>query len=776
MSASVSPGESADVRTHFAYVAEWKFGGVARSTDVHATAFGPKQWPLRQGIIRRQFRPNESTLTDDDRKEVWYLPVYRVDGTPTYPSLSVVVALQKRYNGDSVQVPDWAGTDVDVLLSNVFRLTPEGKSRTIALKGTLDNTLTCQIDIPASVVESWFQPKSALDVSINDNLLDFQFKLNGVLEMDGRPVQGQARTRVFLYCRKTLVFLPGLFGSQIQFTTNDGEIHGYPDFWNEPLKNMIPSNPLASVPDFFQKADVLECDDHGVPLVPCIKPTLLMLRPFGSLGLNKDVIHPFQSVHEARMSLYPKVPEGFLLFTLVIHPYDWRADLTDAAAELIKRLFELQIKLQQEGDYDDQITVVGHSTGGVVIRRALAPIGADELSTGVDPAVKKATLFPSGRLIKFACFLSVPFSGAPKAGAVLMTGQQEPFGGPMIPFILPPSLIHVSLSMPVVYHLHTSAHYAHRPLTCPSRPPGVAHDNEADKAAFVTDAIAAGLFPAPFQVKASVTDKNKRLALALGAEKWHNLATDYFMRTSGVVGVFSLLDQSKQAAWLETEAASRGLSDQYAARAKGGWNAYLAARAKAFHAKSHTAVTGVWNERACIIWGTCAQGATLRQLNLSVGKVETFPSKRDYFEEIFDMTGGMSPGSFEGPPSIRRSDHDGYVGGEATIPIFRAHGEKLIRTEWHLEWISQYNAGDTTVPSDSQLAERGNVKSIWLTKTSGEMPIHMESTKSDGFWRELLVSIDRNALVGSLGSEDDVLAKYGQLSDKAGNSDLAFYR
>lgn len=772
MAASVSPGENADKRTHFAYVAEWSFGGVARSVDPNATAFGPKPWKLPQGIIRRQPVDGES---DDARKGVWYLPVPRINGTATYPSLSVLISLRKKDRGDSVRVPDWGGTDVEVSVSNLFRLTADGKARTIFLKGTLDQTLKCQIDIPASDVESWFQPNAPLGVTVNDNLIDFQFKLKGVQEMNGDPVQGQARTRVFLYCRRAIVFLPGLFGSQLQFKTNDGEVHGYPDFWNEQLLNMRPANPLATIPDFFQKADVLECDDHGVPLVPCAKPTLLMLRPFGWFGLDRDVIHPFQSVHDARMSLYPKVPEGFLLFTLIIHPYDWRADLTDAAAELIKRLFELQIKLQQEGDNDDQMTVVGHSTGGVVIRRALAPIGAGDLSPGVDPAVKNATLFPSDRLIKFACFLSVPFSGAPKAGAVLMTGQQEPFGGPMIPFILPKSLIHVSLSMPVVYHLHTSAHYPHRPLTSPSRPPGAPHDNEADKAAFVKDAIAAGLYPAPFQVKASITDKDKRLALALGAEKWHQLSTDYFLRTSGLVAVFSLLDPSKQDAWLKSEAVSRGLSDQYAARAKGGWNAYLAARAKAFHEKSHVAVTGVWKERACIVWGTCAHGATLRQLNLSKGKVETFPSKKDYFDRIFYMTGGMSPTLFETPASPSLSDHDGYAGGEAVIATFRPEGEKLTRTEWHLEWVSQYNAGDTTVPSDSQLAERDKVKSIWLTQTSGEMPIHMQTTKSESFWRELIVSIDRNELVGSLASEDDVLAKHGRLPDKAGNSDLRFY-
>jgi Lecithin:cholesterol acyltransferase len=771
---SVSPGESADVRTHFDYVAEWEYGGVARSTDANATPFGPKQWPLRQGIIRRKFRYYEATLTDDDRKEVLYLPVPRINGTPTYPSLSVVIALRKRDGGDSVRGSDWANTDVDVLVSNLFRLT-DGKARTIALKGKLDETLTCRIDIPAADVETWFKLGAPLGVEINDNLIDFQFTLNGVKEMDGNPVQGQARTRVFLYCRQNIVFLPGLFGSQLKYTTSDKEIHGYPDWWNDPIKDAFPPNPLALIPDLSQKADFLECDDQGVPLVACPKPTLLMLRPFGWFGLDKDVIHPFQSVHDARMALYPKVPEGFLLFTLIIHPYDWRADLTDAAAELLKRLFELQIKLQQEGDNDDQITVVGHSTGGVIIRRALAPIEKSELGPGVDAAVKSATLFPSDRLIKFACFLSVPFSGAPKAGAVLMTGQQEPGGEPMIPFIDPNSLRHVSLSMPIVYHLHVSAQYPHRPLTSPSRPPGVPHDNEADKAMFMSDLIAAGLFPAPYQVKASVTDKEHRLALARGAAKWHELAATEFARRNGLLGLYLPDDISNWEDGLKKAAARARLSYQYDARTKGGWNAFLAARAKAFHEKSHVAVTGVWKQRACIIWGTCAEKPTLRQLNLFKGKNETFSSKEAYLGQISAMTGGMPPASFETPPYGTLVPREGdYVGGKVMFVIYRPDGPRLNRTEWHIEWISQYNAGDTTVPSDSQLAERKNVKSIWLTKTSGEMYPHMESTKSEAFWSELLVSLDNNRLLGSLASEDDVLAKHGELSAVAGSANLRF--
>ena len=88
----------------------------------------------------------------------------------------------------------------------------------------------------------------------------------------------------------------------------------------------------------------------------------------------------------------------------------------------------------------------------------------------------------------------------------------------------------VSLSMPIVYHLHTSGKYNHRPSTSPSRPPGQPRDAEADKAAFVKDVLIAGLMPQPWLVKADLaTDKDQRSRLAMGSQKWHELIVDLRM-------------------------------------------------------------------------------------------------------------------------------------------------------------------------------------------------------------------------------------------------------
>ena len=99
----------------------------------------------------------------------------------------------------------------------------------MTLNGKLDANLSCKIEVTPSDVKGWLKDGSALKALVNENLLDFRFTLNGVSD-GGQPVKGQSRNRLFLYCRKTAVFLPGLFGSQIHFTAADGSTIGYPKF------------------------------------------------------------------------------------------------------------------------------------------------------------------------------------------------------------------------------------------------------------------------------------------------------------------------------------------------------------------------------------------------------------------------------------------------------------------------------------------------------------------------------------------------------------------
>ncbi len=78
-------------------------------------------------------------------------------------------------------------------------------------------------------------------------------------------------------------------------------------------------------------------------------------------------------------------------------------------------------------------------------------------------------------------------------------------------------------------------------------------------------------------------------------------------------------------------------------------------------------------------------------------------------------------------------------------------------TTWRLEWLQQYDAGDATVPSDSQLAEANNVGANLLTVTGGEAPEHMGSTKSDHVWEMVLQSLHQGKMVSPTGTDTAAL-------------------
>ena len=531
----------------------------------------------------------------------------------------------------------------------------------------------------------------------------------------------------------------------------------------------------------FQHADVLECDDKGIPLIPCPKPTLLMLHDLRWVGF--DVINPFTACHAARLALIPDVPEGFRLYTLIIYPYDWRADLTDAAAALIKHLAELKngpagSALSKQPDTDDRVTVMGHSTGGVIIRRALATIDAAEC-TGADKAVQNASRPPADTLINFAFFLSVPFSGAPKAGAVLLTGLDAPHGNRQIPVLIPESLVAVSLSMPIVYHLHTSGKYNHRPSTSPSRPPGQSRDAEADKAAFVKDALIAGLMPRPWMVRAELaTAPDLRQRLALDARRWHELIAELHERIGGVSLLHAVSLSWTHVNWFENEIKARNLQEQKSMRQPAGWSPYLAARAKAFHDKSEKAVTGVWKERSAIFWGACRNSVTLRQLNLAKVGEQTFSDVMAYMNAR--GIHALDIGDVHSKQRFTPQDKPPFHGGSLDIGQWTLgpDNKQVTETTWRLGWVQQQSAGDATVPADSQVAEGNNVKSNLLTTASpdDEAPVHMDSTKSARVWRTLLSSIHHDEIEKPADGEVQLKMKTdGAMAYTTGVPELPFF-
>jgi hypothetical protein len=730
----------------YSYIAEWRFRGAVASTDPNAVEFGPRPWNQRQGVLRAaEARDAYDPTRGRYAKPVVYLPVKRRDGQDQLPTLIVSIKLVSPQLTGNNQVKIWAGTSVEVEVVNVLTLPPPGSSEPkVTLQGKLDANLSCEIEVKASDVTSWLKDGSALKALVNENLLDFRFKLNGVSD-GGKPVVGQSRNRLFLYCRKTIVFLPGLFGSQLHVTLADGTALGYPMFWKSGHFDWALLNK-------DQTAGVLECDENGLPLLSFPNLSLLMLHSFHYLPhvlpfVPQDVIDPFGACHEARMTILPHVPPEFQLFTLTIYPYDWRTDLTDAAARLNQHLLDLKTKrLTPAPDTDDQVAVIGHSTGGVVIRRALGPIADADC---LDPGIKNGNHPEADSLISLAFFLSVPFSGAPKALPVLMTGLQEPEGKRMIPMLVPETLFAISLVMPIVYHLATTEDYAYRPASSPSRnfkATDYKKDHEADKASFVTDALDAGLMPRPWFVKASVADPDLRRRLAIGADDWHKLVRELAERTNGLSLIQATNNSWTATNWFTTEIQRRGLQYQYDARRMGGWNATLAGRARDFHQKSLSAIAGVWKQRSAIFFGI-AEEPTFRQINLSKsndikhsgGVLGVLHDRRVIVQDIASVS----------QPTYQHVDWHSddktvqFMGGIETFSQWSVKGDQVTETPWTLEWVKQAFAGDGTVPSDSQLAEATNVAKLIPIADYEKSPKHMDTTKVAHVWESLVVAMHR---------------------------------
>jgi hypothetical protein len=799
----IEPGDDAERVIAYKYVAEWKFTGAVKSADPNATPFGGDPWPESHGTIVPDNPPSDrgffaSLFSSTPPKTVDYVPVKRRNGKDTFPTLIVSIRLTNLKGAQPARVRAWVGTSVEVTVVNVLPGNSDQKNApgelNVSLQGKLDSNLSCQIKIPPSDVEAWLKKDSALQAAVNENLLDFRFKLTGVSD-GGRPVEGQAQRRLFLYCRKTVVLLPGLFASQVQFTAADGQIVGFPDFFDEAEINSFDSSddaggavmPAVSL-NISQNAEVLECDDKGIPLIPCEMPTLLMLKG--------AVISPYEALHDARVALLPHVPEKFQLYTLIACPYDWRGDLTDSAAALVNQLADLQGGQPKKGptlkaapDTDDRVVAIGHSTGGVVIRRALAPIAASECT---DPSSKLATTKrpAADTLINLAFFLSVPFSGAPKAGAVLLTGLDSPEGARQIPFINPESLVSIALTMPIVYHLHTSVASQHRPATSPSAPlSGLAP--EADKSSFVLDAMLAGLLPETMAVDASqAKDPELRRSLAMNSGAWHQFVRDYHEISSGLSydkeHKYTPWERGGVDGWYTLELAKRGLQQQWDIRGTTGWNTYLANRARIFHEKSAKAITPAWKDRTAIFWGSCEETPTFRQLNLlrfgpdqpTYYPITDFEKKR----RINDLNRWMY-----GLNKVTRAQLVGYEGGRRDFTQYRRPllmSAVVAEIFWRLAWVRQLGAGDGTVPTDSQLAEQPNVHATYSTLAPEDTglsyeykdpPEHMASPKSPYVWKVLVTAIHNDKLADETDEVAAARATYMDRLTHPAPPDLPFY-
>ena len=216
------------------YQAQWRTVDVHASDDRTASPFGPKT-----ALASGERAPLGGFGTP---KDVLYVPARKTAGKQYVPSLAIrVKLLETQVHGRSVvnvDVHGRAGHAVHIQVSNVWK---GGRRPTVSLEGKLDEDGVCVVHVPASRVAEWLDPTGPFEAQVNEILLDFSFRIPS-LQVDGAPIAGQSRNRVFIYRRKVIVFLPGVFGSQVQITLPDGREMGFPDYMDEnvpPILSLI---------------------------------------------------------------------------------------------------------------------------------------------------------------------------------------------------------------------------------------------------------------------------------------------------------------------------------------------------------------------------------------------------------------------------------------------------------------------------------------------------------------------------------------------------------
>jgi hypothetical protein len=131
-------------------------------------------------------------------------------------------------------------------------------------------------------------------------------------------------------------------------------------------------------------------------------------------------------------------------------------------------------------------------------------------------------------------------------------------------------------------------------------------------------------------------------------------------------------------------------------------------------------------------------------------------------------------GGKEANPRVTILKEGNFEGGHKDFEQWSRNGKTFVETTWRLSWIKQFSAGDGTVPSDSQLAESSKIAKKRLTRHTSEMPVHMNSTKSDDVWRALVTSVHADAIAAPDAAEIAALKGQEVLPRTTGSANLPF--
>jgi len=550
-----------------------------------------------------------------------------------------------------------------------------------------------------------------LKASLNKNLLSFTVEIPAIL-LDEKPLQGTSENRVFLFRRKALVFLPGVFGSQFELDQGDGRKDGFPDFLSDDsFRRLWPVEAVSTIwrgTIKAQRVGALECDEMGVPVLPPFKPKLLRLR-----GLV-NVYDTFNQLHRARTRKLSPVPEDFLVYELFVFAYDWRGDLSACAREMMQRLTKLQTQQLQKGsDWDDQVAIAGHSTGGVIIRKMLGETDA----TG---------------LISHALFLNVPFRGAPKAMGVFLTGCDPPGGDPMLPIVDAESLRAISPCAPIVYHLAPSFKYPEHIAEIQgsaSLTSGRGLDIEAEKAALIRAGVERGIYFPKYAVKAAPWSRETLSEIAAGSNAWGKLMDKWTVHDSGAAAYTDKsfpIPNERFRTWFDLKASGHDSQFQKSVRIPMAWNEGLARKAQRFHEESEkVAASGTWADKAFIFYSKIPDSTTGRIVISSGGSKDCGQNMPSLLFPGCSVTTWMEG---EGhPPEPTK------IGGALQVEQWEAKDGHLFKRFWTVS--AARVEGDGTVPLRSLLGFGGPAKVFQALPGN---PPHVPAPNSEWLWDRVI--------------------------------------
>jgi hypothetical protein len=299
---------------------------------------------------------------------------------------------------------------------------------------------TIEVARPGKTLDYGWDGMAAIDLVTEKLLRDSGTKINqnlfeATVQLGGKGAVSTNRLHVMR--QKLILFIPGVFGSEISVNRNSKIELAFPSL----SLNLVGAQPFSW----------LECGANGAPLRGNEAAKLDLFRTYESMGKSLSTVY---AVEQQQPVIEPEGHVRLLVngnpfkhYLVQPWPYDWRLRLegsvdrlmasgTRAASDPVRPPYVAPPSLQQivaaamreHPLMDSKAALACHSTGGLITRGAL-------MRPGIEETVDRAF------------FINVPFWGAPKAYYVYLTGDMG------IPLVANELMRTIAPNTPIVYYL-----------------------------------------------------------------------------------------------------------------------------------------------------------------------------------------------------------------------------------------------------------------------------------------------------------------------------------